>query len=116
MCRSARDTYRRELIPEGQTGGLAIFEDHPNYWDAWGTSHETYILLLIGDFLGLDVEVHHLEKAQQLKFGNVKVVAPGPLHAAVETEVKYGKSTIKVTVSTRHEYLVEIPICSPNAQ
>ncbi len=33
---------RRELIPQGQTGGLIIFEDHPNYWDAWGTSHGTY--------------------------------------------------------------------------
>ena len=47
----------------------------------------------------LDVEIHHLEKAQQLKFASVKVVASGPLLAAVETEVKYGKSTIKVTVS-----------------
>lgn len=72
---------RRELIPQGQTGGLTIFEDHPNYWDAW------------------DVEIHHLEKAQQLKFANIKVVASGPLLAAVETEVKYGKSTIKVTIS-----------------
>jgi alpha-mannosidase len=72
---------RRELIPQGQTGGLMIFEDHPNYWDAW------------------DVEIHHLEKAQQLKFANVRVVESGPLLAAVETEVKYGKSTIKVTIS-----------------
>lgn len=46
-----------------------------------------------------DVEIHHLEKAQQLKFSNVKVVASGPLLAAVETVAKYGKSTIKVTVS-----------------
>ncbi len=50
-------------------------------------------------FLGSDVEVHHLEKAQQLKFANVKVVASGPLFAALETEIKYNKSTIKVTVS-----------------
>ena len=27
---------RRELIPHGETGGLVIFEDIPNYWDAWG--------------------------------------------------------------------------------
>src|SRR5258708_29839603 len=46
------------------------------------------------------VEVHHLEKEQPLRFADVKVVASGPLLAAVETEVKYGKSTIKVTVST----------------
>lgn len=26
----------RELIAEGQTGGFVIFEDRPNYWDAWG--------------------------------------------------------------------------------
>jgi alpha-mannosidase len=31
-----RDNIRRELISQGQTGGLTIFEDHPNYWDAWG--------------------------------------------------------------------------------
>lgn len=26
----------RELIPKGRSGGLVIFEDRPNYWDAWG--------------------------------------------------------------------------------
>jgi alpha-mannosidase len=26
----------RELIAEGSTGGLVIFEDRPGYWDAWG--------------------------------------------------------------------------------
>lgn len=26
----------RELLPKGSTGGLVIFEDRPNYWDAWG--------------------------------------------------------------------------------
>jgi alpha-mannosidase len=26
----------RELISEGQTGGMVIFEDRPNSWDAWG--------------------------------------------------------------------------------
>jgi alpha-mannosidase len=72
---------RRELIPQGETGGLVIFEDHPNYWDAW------------------DVEIHHLEKAQRLKFSNVKVVASGPLHASVVTDVEYGKSKITTTIS-----------------
>lgn len=28
----------RELLVEGETGGLIIFEDRPNYWDAWGES------------------------------------------------------------------------------
>lgn len=51
-----------------------------------------------------DVEIHHLEKAQQLKFENVKIVASGPLRATVEAEVKYGKSTIRVTVSTMQDF------------
>ena len=103
MLDCPRDNNRRELIPQGQTGGLTIFEDHPNYWDAWGafTVHirRSEALVLTGSYGNLDVEIHHLEKAQQLKFASVKVVASGPLLAAVETEVKYGKSTIKVTVS-----------------
>ena len=28
--------FSRELISEGMTGGLVIFQDRPNYWDAWG--------------------------------------------------------------------------------
>ncbi|EIN03570.1 glycoside hydrolase family 38 protein [Punctularia strigosozonata HHB-11173 SS5] len=71
----------RELIPEGHSGGLVIFEDRPNNWDAW------------------DVEIHHLEKGKHLEFGNVGIVAEGPLRATVETEVKYGQSTIKVSIS-----------------
>ncbi|ESK96763.1 glycoside hydrolase family 38 protein [Moniliophthora roreri MCA 2997] len=71
----------RELIPEGMTGGLVIFEDRPNYWDAW------------------DVEIHHLETARQLEFTNISVVAHGPLRASVRAEVKYGKSSIVVMVS-----------------
>ncbi|KAF7337346.1 Glycoside hydrolase family 38 protein [Mycena sanguinolenta] len=71
----------RELIQKGATGGLVIFEDRPNYWDAW------------------DVEIHHLEKATQLEFTKVSVVAQGPLRASVETEVVYGQSRINVTIS-----------------
>ncbi len=55
--------------------------------------------LSVTAFLGSD---HHLEKAQQLKFANVKVVrlvTSGPLFAALATEIKYNKSTIMVTVS-----------------
>lgn len=29
-------SFRRELMFPGQTGGLVIFDDRPNYWDAWG--------------------------------------------------------------------------------
>jgi hypothetical protein len=65
------DNTRRELIPHGQTGGLTIFEDHPNYWDAWGafTIHNrcSEALLLTESYESSDVEIHHLEKAQQLK-------------------------------------------------
>ena len=57
-------------------------------------------------FLGSDVEVHHLEKAQQLKFSNVKVIASGPLFAALETDIKYNRSTIKVIVSANWDVLV----------
>ncbi|KAH9970026.1 glycoside hydrolase family 38 protein [Lactifluus volemus] len=72
---------KRELIPHGETGGLIIFEDHPNYWDAW------------------DVEIHHLEKCQPLKLENIQVVASGPARGVVEAEAKYGSSTIRVTIS-----------------
>jgi hypothetical protein len=60
---------RRELIQEGATGGLVIFEDRPNHWDAW------------------DVEIHHLEEPTQLEFAQVSVVSQGPLRASVRTEV-----------------------------
>jgi alpha-mannosidase len=103
------DNFRRELIPQGETGGLIIFEDHPNYWDAWGALHGTFIFVRYAyswtAFHGSDVEIHHLEKAQQLKFENVKIVASGPLRATVEAEVKYGKSTIRVTVSAPRDSL-----------
>ncbi|RXW22273.1 hypothetical protein EST38_g3570 [Candolleomyces aberdarensis] len=71
----------RELISSGHTGGLVIFQDRPNYWDAW------------------DVEVHHLEVSEPLKFSNISVIAQGPLYGAVRAEVKYGQSTIVVTIS-----------------
>ncbi|KAJ6573329.1 glycoside hydrolase family 38 protein [Mycena sp. CBHHK59/15] len=72
---------KRELIQEGATGGLVIFEDRPNFWDAW------------------DVEIHHLEKATPLVFSDVSVVAQGPLRASVQAQVKYGQSNINVTIS-----------------
>jgi alpha-mannosidase len=71
----------RELIEPGQTGGLVIFDDKPVYWPAW------------------DVEVYHLETAKQLAFEEVSVVAQGPLRASVKAKLKYGKSTITVTIS-----------------
>jgi hypothetical protein len=57
--------------------------------------------------LATDVEVHHLEKRKELEFSKISVVSEGPLRAAVATEVKYGKSTIKVNVSA-------VPLVSSN--
>ncbi|TCD63848.1 Glycoside hydrolase, 38 vacuolar alpha mannosidase [Steccherinum ochraceum] len=71
----------RELIAKGQTGGLVIFEDRPNYWDAW------------------DVEIHHLETAHPLEFSNLEITAEGPLRASLKAETTYGKSKISVTIS-----------------
>ncbi|TFK83854.1 glycoside hydrolase family 38 protein [Polyporus arcularius HHB13444] len=70
----------RELIPAGESGGLVIFDDKPNYWDAW------------------DVEIHHLEKFQKLRFENISIAAEGPLRASLKSTVKYGQSTINVVV------------------
>ncbi|KAF8346661.1 glycoside hydrolase family 38 protein [Amanita rubescens] len=71
----------RELIPKGTSGGLAIFEDRPLYWDAW------------------DVEVYHLETEQPLQFDNISVVAHGPLRAAIAAKLQYNKSKIDITIS-----------------
>lgn len=46
-----------------------------------------------------DVEIHHLETARPLDFSKIVLVDEGPLRASVQAEVKYGKSTVKVTVS-----------------
>ena len=45
-----------------------------------------------------DVDIHHLETARSLEFSRVSVVLQGPLRAAVRAEVKYGQSTINLTV------------------
>ncbi|KAJ7467473.1 glycoside hydrolase family 38 protein [Mycena latifolia] len=71
----------RELISKGATGGLVIFEDRPNFWDAW------------------DVEIHHLEKPTPLTFSRLSIVRRGPLRAAVLAEVEYQGSKIAVTIS-----------------
>jgi len=51
-------------------------------------------------FFLLDVEIHHLETAHQLKFTNISVVSQGPLRAAVKAEVRYGQSVIIATVKS----------------
>jgi hypothetical protein len=37
----------RELLEKGKKGGLVIFEDRPNYWDAWGTTANFAIVGMI---------------------------------------------------------------------
>ncbi|KAJ6631931.1 hypothetical protein B0H10DRAFT_2206336 [Mycena sp. CBHHK59/15] len=70
----------RELMQDGATGVLVIFEDRPNFWDA------------------RDVEIHHLEKATPLVSSDVSV---GPLRASVHM----GRAT---STSRWMRYLVQL--------
>lgn len=90
--------FRRELVPAGSTGGLIIYDDRPNYWDAWGTCSYLCAPRILLNLEILDVEIHHLETPHPLKLTNVRVSENGPIRASVVAEVKYGKSTIKTTV------------------
>jgi alpha-mannosidase len=94
--------FSRELIAEGSTGGLVIFEDRLNYWDAWGEAKSFWlsdVCVLMALVLVVDVKIHHLETPHQLEFTNISVIAQGALRAAVRALVTYGKSTVEVTVS-----------------
>jgi len=51
-------------------------------------------------FYSSDVEIHHLETAQQLEFTDITVVSQGPLRAAVKAQIRYGQSLISVTVKS----------------
>lgn len=76
-----RLTCRKELIPEGETAGFVVYEDQPNYWDAW------------------DVEAFHLEKASQLVFDAVEVLTTSPVRATLRTTIKYKASTLVFDLS-----------------
>ncbi|OCF58446.1 alpha-mannosidase [Kwoniella mangroviensis CBS 10435] len=69
----------KELVPHGQTGGLVIMEDHPNYWE--------------------DVDEFHLEKQTHLKFESVHIKEEGPLRAIVGASLQIGQSRIEVNIS-----------------
>ncbi|WOO78189.1 Alpha-mannosidase [Vanrija pseudolonga] len=71
----------KELIPEGETAGFVVYEDQPNYWDAW------------------DVEAFHLEKADQLVFDAVEVLTTSPVRATLRTTIKYKASTLVFDLS-----------------
>lgn len=75
-----------------------IFDDTPNFWDAWGRSFRLFGRPVWLKVPGSDVEIHHLETRQPLRFGKVSVLEEGPLRAAVSAELKYGQSTINVVV------------------
>ena len=62
----------------------------------------------------LDVEIHHLEIYEALKFSNISVVAQGPLYGAVRAEVKYGQSTISVTVSHSARFPLNLVLKQPS--
>ncbi|TYJ52493.1 hypothetical protein B9479_006887 [Cryptococcus floricola] len=70
----------KELIPQGQSGGLVIMEDHPNAWDAW------------------DVDEFHLEKQTHLKFGSLRIKEQGPLRGVISTALQVGKSRIDLEI------------------
>ncbi|KAI9633630.1 alpha-mannosidase [Dioszegia hungarica] len=70
----------KEIIPEGQSGGLVIMEDHPNAWDAW------------------DVDQFHLEKQTHLSFGSASIVESGPLRGVIGTSLRIGQSSIEVQI------------------
>lgn len=53
----------RELIAEGQTGGLAMFDDRPTYWDAW------------------DTEVYDVKSGKPIEFAELNVKETGPAFA-----------------------------------
>lgn len=55
------------------------------------------------DLVVQDVEIHHLEMAHPIEFTNMTVVSHGPLRSAVKADIKYGQSTISITVSPHFE-------------
>ncbi|KAF8146000.1 hypothetical protein K438DRAFT_1870873 [Mycena galopus ATCC 62051] len=70
----------RKLIQEGATGGLVVWEDRPNYWDA------------------CDVKIHDLEKATH-QSAKILVVAQDPLRASVRVWVVYEQTRFSITIS-----------------
>jgi alpha-mannosidase len=71
---------KRELIPEGQTGGFIIYEDQPANWDAW------------------DVDVYHLEKFTRLRFDEIAIVEQGLARVCVAGQTRFGSSRMTVKV------------------
>ncbi|KAF8173542.1 hypothetical protein K438DRAFT_1980800 [Mycena galopus ATCC 62051] len=68
-----------KLIQEGATGGLVVFEDRPNHWDA------------------CNVKIHNLEKATH-QSAKILVVTQDPLRVSVRVWVVYEQSRFSITV------------------
>lgn len=75
-----------------------IFNDTPNFWDAWGRSIWSCYLTFSTYLPHTDVEIHHLETHKPLKFDKITVLEEGPLRASVLAQLTYGKSIILVVV------------------
>lgn len=74
----------RELIlagPGAESGGLIIYEDYPLRYDAW------------------DAEVYHLDTYTSINFDEMSV-ENSPLRASLIATASFGKSRVKLTVST----------------
>ncbi|WOO78143.1 Alpha-mannosidase [Vanrija pseudolonga] len=72
---------KKELIDQSSSAGFVIYEDQPNWWDAW------------------DVDEFHLDKATHLSFDKVTITEAGPLRATLRADLKYGDSTFAFDLS-----------------
>ncbi|WWD21813.1 hypothetical protein CI109_106301 [Kwoniella shandongensis] len=72
---------RKELVPDGSSGGLVIMEDVPNNYDAW------------------DIDSFHLQKQRHLLFEDITVVESGPLRGTLGAKVSLNGSRIDVKIS-----------------
>ena len=71
----------RELLAHGRTAGFTIFEDHTDSGEAW------------------EFEDYELDKFEQLKLTDCKVVSSGPARGVVECSLNFGDSKGVVKIS-----------------
>jgi alpha-mannosidase len=88
---------RESIEPGTQANHFVIFDDHPNFWDAW------------------DVDVFHLEKRTEVQGAkSFKVVEAGPLRATVTFEYELTPNsslvqTVQLTaISPRLDFNTEV--------
>lgn len=79
---SIRDLIsRRELLAEGRTMGLSIYEDYPPSYDAWET------------------EIYSLDTEEEIRFDSARITEQGPWRAGLALEAAFGQSRATVTLS-----------------